>query len=83
MITDKEYPATHSMATAWFAIDLDGNVGILDFNENGPVPDGIPDTGVDYILMDTMSDKHDSIKTLLILYMQLSFRVVSYIFAYS
>lgn len=26
MKIDKEYPATHSMDTAWFATDLDGNV---------------------------------------------------------
>lgn len=28
MKTKKEYPATHSMWTAWFAIDADGNVAI-------------------------------------------------------
>ena len=38
MITDKEYPATHSMYTAWYVADEDGNVGIMDFNDNGPVP---------------------------------------------
>lgn len=38
MITDKEYPATHSMSTAWYMVDADGNVGLMDFNENGPVP---------------------------------------------
>ncbi|MBR4267237.1 MAG: hypothetical protein IKQ46_14375 [Bacteroidales bacterium] len=38
MKTNKEYPATHSMSTAWFAADEDGNVAIFDFNENGPVP---------------------------------------------
>lgn len=38
MIIDKEYPATHSMDTSWFAIDLDGNVAILNFDDNGPVP---------------------------------------------
>ena len=38
MITDKEYPATHSMSTSWYVADEDGNVGIMDFNENGPVP---------------------------------------------
>ena len=40
MITDKEYPATHSMSTAWYAADEDGNVAIIDYNENGPVPWG-------------------------------------------
>lgn len=34
----KEYPATHSMDTAWYVADEDGNVGIMDFNDNGPVP---------------------------------------------
>lgn len=38
MIKDKEYPATHSMMTSWYAIDLDGNVAILEFGHNGPVP---------------------------------------------
>ena len=38
MQTGKEYPATHSMSTAWYIVDEDGNVGIMDFNENGPVP---------------------------------------------
>lgn len=38
MKTDKEYPATHSMETAWFGIDSEGNVAIFDFEENGPVP---------------------------------------------
>ncbi|MBR6042884.1 MAG: hypothetical protein IKP37_09655 [Paludibacteraceae bacterium] len=40
-LTNKEYPATHSMSTAWYAVDNEGNVAILDFNENGPQPDGI------------------------------------------
>ena len=35
-LTNKEYPATHSMSTAWYAVDNEGNVAILDFNENGP-----------------------------------------------
>lgn len=38
MLQTKEYPATHSMSTAWYVADEDGNVGIMDFNENGPVP---------------------------------------------
>ena len=37
MKTSKEYPATHSMSTSWFAIDEDGNVAIVNFEENGPV----------------------------------------------
>lgn len=38
MITDKEYPATHSMSTAWYMVDADGNVGLMAFDANGPVP---------------------------------------------
>lgn len=34
MITDKEYPATHSMATSWYCVDEDGNVGIFDIDDN-------------------------------------------------
>lgn len=42
MKTNKEYPATHSMSTAWYAIDEEGNVAIIDFDENGPVPFDAP-----------------------------------------
>lgn len=38
MKIDKEYPATHSMETSWYIVDEEGNVGILDYNSNGPVP---------------------------------------------
>ena len=38
MIIDKEYPATHSMSTAWYIVDDDDNVGIMKFDDNGPVP---------------------------------------------
>lgn len=38
MKTNKEYPATHSMSTDWFGVDKDGNVAIIDFEDNGPVP---------------------------------------------
>ena len=45
MKTNKEYPATHSMATSWFAVDAEGNVGIIEFEDNGPVPtDIVPET---------------------------------------
>lgn len=40
MKIDKEYPATHSMSTAWYCVDEDGNVGIFDIEDNGPVPVG-------------------------------------------
>ena len=38
MIIDKEYPATHSSDTAWFCVDLDGNVAVFDIEEDGPRP---------------------------------------------
>jgi len=38
----KEYPATHSMDTSWFAIDETGNVAVINFDENGPVPENVP-----------------------------------------
>ena len=40
MKLSKEYPATHSMSTAWYCVDEDGNVGIFDIDDNGPVPVG-------------------------------------------
>lgn len=39
MITDKEYPATHSLDTAWYCVDEEGNVGIVSIEENGPIPE--------------------------------------------
>ena len=38
MLKGKEYPATHSMSTAWYSVDKDGNVGIFDIQDNGPIP---------------------------------------------
>ena len=38
MKTNKEYPATHSMETAWYCVDEEGNVGIFDIDQNGPKP---------------------------------------------
>lgn len=29
----KEYPATHSMSTAWYCVDEDGNVWIFDIED--------------------------------------------------
>ena len=52
MLIDKEYPATHSMSTAWFVADKDGNVAVFDFDENGPVPCDIPECCADSILED-------------------------------
>lgn len=42
MLINKEYPATHSMSTAWYIADDDGNVGIMEFEDNGPVPECVP-----------------------------------------
>lgn len=57
MKTDKEYPATHSMSTAWYIVDDEGNVGIMDYNENGPVPWGIEETNaMDLVLSDVEHD---------------------------
>ena len=57
MKTNKEYPATHSMSTAWYVADEDGNVGILDFNENGPVPWGLPEECVENLVYNYEEDE--------------------------
>lgn len=64
MIVDKEYPATHSMSTAWYGIDLEGNVALFEFNENGPVPDGVPEESIESIITDHFSGKSKTIKCL-------------------
>lgn len=38
MKTFKEFPATHSMSTAWYFVDEDENVAIFGIEDNGPVP---------------------------------------------
>ena len=50
MKTDKEYPATHSMDTAWFVSDLDGNVAIFQFEEDGPGPIPFTDLHTDELI---------------------------------
>jgi hypothetical protein len=60
MKTDKEYPATHSMSTSWYIADEDGNVGIMEFNENGPVPWGLGEHCLDELL--TGSNDGDGLK---------------------
>ena len=57
MKTNKEYPATHSMSTAWYVADEDGNVGIMDFNENGPVPWEIPEECVENLVFSYVEDE--------------------------
>ena len=53
MKIDKEYPATHSMATAWYCVDEDGNVGVFDIEDNGPVPrKGAREEFIDDLLFD-------------------------------
>ena len=59
MKTDKEYPATHSMSTAWYAIDEDGNVAIIEFDDNGPVPVSVPESAEEEIIFETFADKKD------------------------
>ena len=49
MKNGKEYPATHSMSTAWFFVDKDDNVALFNFEDNGPVPVG---SGTDADVMD-------------------------------
>lgn len=51
MKTNKEYPATHSMMTSWFAIDKDGNVAIMNYEDNGPVPIGTPESCPEELVM--------------------------------
>ena len=46
----KEYPATHSMDTAWFAVDHDGNVAIFQFEEDGPGPIPFTDLHTDDLI---------------------------------
>lgn len=50
----KEYPATHSMSTSWFIADANGNVAIINYEDNGPLPWGTPsDTAIDDIAFGT------------------------------
>ena len=56
MKTDREYPATHSMSTAWYIVDDEGNVGILDYNENGPVPHAIPEEDIECLVWGLWDD---------------------------
>ena len=60
MFFDKKYPATHSMDTAWFACDLDGNVAIFQFEEDGPGPIPFTDLHTDE-LIPMLGDKKDGI----------------------
>ena len=58
MKTNKEYPATHSMSTAWYCVDEDGNVGIFDIEDNGPVPvGGYTQDGVEDVFWEDFSPR--------------------------
>ena len=61
MLLNKEYPATHSMSTAWYMVDDDDNVAILDMNENGPVPWGTPEESIESLTLGY--DNEDEKKT--------------------
>lgn len=52
MIKEKEFPATHSMSTSWFGIDKDGNVAIFNFEDNGPVPQGLHEECEDSLILE-------------------------------
>ena len=57
MVFEKEYPATHSMSTAWFGVDKDGKVALFDFNENGPVPQGLYEESDESIIEEILPHK--------------------------
>lgn len=62
MKIDKEYPATHSMSTAWYCVDEDGNVGIFDIDDNGPVPvGGYNDVSVEDLFWDEFASESGNI----------------------
>lgn len=67
MVIDKEYPATHSMSTTWFGIDEDGNVAVIDFNVNGPVPSTEPsmrEQSLESLLMDVWPTVESGIRSI-------------------
>jgi hypothetical protein len=39
---EHDYPAAHSMDTAWYAVDRDGHVAFFWSGESGAVPEGVP-----------------------------------------
>lgn len=65
MILDKEYPATHSMSTAWYCVDEDDNVAIFSCEDNGPKPHGVKeDIGVGELCFDVPVENVEGIKYL-------------------
>ena len=63
MKIDKEYPATHSMSTSWYCVDDNGNVAIIDFNENGPVPWCTPEESIESLSYGYCEDE-DTVRSL-------------------
>ena len=61
MKLSNEYPATHSMSTAWYAADEDGNVAIIDYNENGPVPWQTEETCIEELVFGHEEDNKDKV----------------------
>lgn len=43
------------MSTSWFGIDKDGNVCVIEFNENGPVPYGCEQQVISGLISDNMA----------------------------
>ncbi len=41
-------PAAHSMDTAWYAVDAEGNIGIFETGEDGALPSAAADTSGEY-----------------------------------
>lgn len=65
MKNDKEYPATHSMSTAWYCVDEEGNVGIFDIDDNGPVPiGGYKENCVEEVFWEDFSHEEEQFKGL-------------------
>ncbi len=50
------------MSTAWYIVDEDGNVGILEFGDNGPVPFGTPhERAIEQIVLGDMYSREGSV----------------------
>ena len=56
MKIEKEFPATHSMSTAWYVADEDGNVAIMNYNDNGPVPWETEETSIEELVYGHFED---------------------------
>ena len=56
MKIEKEFPATHSMSTAWYVADENGNVAIMNYNDNGPVPWETEETSIEELVYGHFED---------------------------